>query len=181
MCENTGHVLSGWLVTEDTDWLVAALAGYTPSPTSWKQQSRAAAIKTWTDNTIKRKRSPPDTGTIRRETVLVLSAVQRLYCLSEQTTMPRAEITGNASLSVRGRNRERERAPWISSLFTHALNETTSSCVPYLTKCHSHIQSVRFFCKKFVCQTCKMYKSNKSRGKSITFLIWVPFHWLWFV
>lgn len=65
-------------------------------------------------NTIERK---PDTGTIRQsETVLQQSAVQRLYCLTAQTTMPRAEITGNASLSERGRNSKMvtERDGWLT-------------------------------------------------------------------
>lgn len=65
-------------------------------------------------------------ATIRQsETVLVLSAARRLHCLTAQTTMPRAEITGNASLSDRGeKQRERQReSVMASSLFTYRLIE----------------------------------------------------------
>lgn len=121
-------------------------------PTSRKQQISAAAIKTRRDNTIKRK---PDTGTIRQsETVLVLSAVQRLDCLTEQTTMPRAEITGNASLSERGRNRERWWESLMgSTLFTDRPSEQNSGCVRYIKKnllFTRRYQQARFFSQRNV-------------------------------
>lgn len=60
-----------------------------------------------------------DTDAIRpSETALVLSAAPGLHGLAAQTTMPRAEITGNASLSETGRGTEMER-----SLFTYTLTE----------------------------------------------------------
>lgn len=71
-------------------------------------------------------------ATIRQsETVLVLSAAQRLHCLTAQTTMPRAEITGNASLSDRGeKQRERQReSVMASSLFTYRLIEKKKAIV----------------------------------------------------
>lgn len=118
--ENTDCEFSGWCVPHYAGWW--QLWQDTPPLASWKQQISAAAIKTWTDNTTERK---PETGTIRQsETVLVLSAVQRLHCLTAQTTMPRAEITGNASLSERGRNRGRRwESVMASSLFTYRLIE----------------------------------------------------------
>lgn len=80
------------------------------------------------------------------------------------------------------REREKQRESVMgSSLFTNRLIEQKSSCVHYIKICCLHIgfsASKIFLQVKFVCRTCK---SNKSGGKSITFLIWVPFHWLWFV
>lgn len=65
-----------------------------------------------------------DTDAIRRsETALVLSAAPGLHGLTAQTTMPRAEITGNASLSETGRGTEMER-----SLFTYTLTEQNIQC-----------------------------------------------------
>lgn len=65
-----------------------------------------------------------DTDAIRpSETALVLSAAPGLHGLPAQTTMPRAEITGNASLSETGRGTEMER-----SLFTYTLTEQNIQC-----------------------------------------------------
>lgn len=58
-----------------------------------------------------------DTDAIRAsDTALVLSAAPGRRGLTAQTTMPRAEITGNASLSETGRGTEMERSRFAYTL-----------------------------------------------------------------
>lgn len=117
-------------------------------------------------------------ATIRQsETVLVLSAAQRLHCLTAQTTMPRAEITGNASLSDRGeKQRERQReSVMASSLFTYRLIEKKKAIVSaeqkknlvFTHQCHPS----RFSSYKWHLLRENAGKNIMKEGKSIIFLI----------